>query len=612
MSGPDASLTIDQILAVRPVVNLEPPQWFPDGDSIAFVSTLGGTQDIWRIGREGGFPQRLTSEMGVVRFLGTPNARMSPDGRHVAYLSEKGGTAEIWLWSAEDGQSRRLTRHAGNNLNAFSWSPDSRSIVFSGNRYGVFDIYRVDVADGRTRRLTSDARNEVYPVFTPNGAAIVYVRLDERWADHEIVVIPSEGGAETILTRDEDLFDYHYGKTFGYPLVSPDGRSVLFRSHRNNWLNYWRVPIEGGEPEPLCAAEADQSEAQWSPDGSGVAFISNHNGALLLNVVGADGRGLRRLVDVEQGVCAYPQWSPDGQTIAYLFQSPTEPLGLYTVSVADGQVRRLTESMPGGNIAERLVAPEKVIYPSFDGLPIPAYLYRPRDIGAGQRLPAILWIHGGPTSQYIDAFTNYAQFFVQQGYVVLLPNIRGSSGYGKYFEDLNNGDWGHDDLKDVLAGVDYLKSLDFIDADHMGITGTSYGGCMSMSAVCWAPGVFQAAIPMSGYADWVHAYHEQELRHIKLLEYEFGPFETHEHVYRKCSPIHDARQAATPTFVIQGEGQLPKSEASHLFAAALEKEYKTVKYKAYPNEGYYVTSLVGTRQMWLDMLDWFDAYLRPM
>ena len=137
-------------------------------------------------------------------------------------------------------------------------------------------------------------------------------------------------------------------------------------------------------------------------------------------------------------------------------------------------------------------------------------------------------------------------------------------------------------------------------------------GCMSMSAVCWAPGAFQAAIPMSGYADWVHAYHEQELRHIKLLEYEFGPFETHEPVYRHCSPIHDARQAVTPTFVIQGEGLLPKSEASRLFAAALEKEYKTVKFKAYPNEGYYVTSLAGTRQMWLDMLGWFDQYLRPM
>ncbi|MFN8484435.1 MAG: prolyl oligopeptidase family serine peptidase [Anaerolineae bacterium] len=612
MPGPDPRLTIDQILAIRPAVNLEPPQWFPDGGSLAFVSTLGGAQDIWRIGREGGFPQRLTSEMGVVRFLGTPNARLSPDGQSLAYLSEKGGTAEIWLWSAADGQSRQLTRHGGNNLNAFSWSPDGRSIVFSGNRYGAFDIYRVDVTDGHTRRLTWGAQNDVYPVFTPADDRIVYVRLDERWAAHEIVVVEGDGSNAMLLARDEDLFDYHYGKTFGYPLVAPDGRSVLFRSHRNNWINYWRVSIDGGEPQPLCAAEADQSEAQWSPDGSHVAFIANYNGTLALCVVEADGGSLRRLVEPAQGVCAYPQWSPDGQAIAYLFQSPTEPLDLYVVTVADANARRLTNSMPGGNVGPRLAAPEKVVYPSFDGLPIPAYLYRPPAIAPGARLPAILWIHGGPTSQYIDAFTSYAQFFIGQGYVVLLPNIRGSSGYGKYFEDLNNSDWGHDDLKDVLAGADYLKTLDFVDPDHLGITGTSYGGCMSMSAVCWAPGAFQAAIPMSGYADWVHAYHEQELRHIKLLEYEFGPFETHEPVYRHCSPIHDARQAATPTFVIQGEGLLPKSEASRLFAAALEKEYKTVKFKAYPNEGYYVTSLAGTRQMWLDMLGWFDQYLRPM
>lgn len=610
MLAPPPRLTIDQLLALHPWVNLEPPQWSANGRHIAFVSTLGGQQDIWRIPYDGGFPVRLTAGMGSVRFLGSPQAKTSPDGRTIAYISEEGGTAELWLWLAASGQSRQVTRLAGQNLNAYSWAPDSHSLVFSGARDGVFDIYRVQVDDGRTTRLTRGDRYSVYPVVTPDGAEVLFVRLDDRWANHDIVAIPANGGAERVIARDEDFFDYHYGKTFGYPLVSPDGQSLLFRSHRSGWINYWQVPLAGSEPTALCAQDADQSEAQWSPDGRHVAFISNSNGTLAVVVVDADGGNPRRVVDPDIGACAYPQWSPDGQALAYLFQSPTRPLDLYTVSVADGQVAQLTESLPGGPMASELVAPQKIHYTSFDGLAIPAYLYRPPHLATGQRAPAILWIHGGPTSQYADTLAPYAQFFAQQGYFILMPNLRGSSGYGKAFEDLNNGDWGHGDLKDVLAGADYLKALPDVDADHLGITGTSYGGCMSMSAVCFAPGAFQAAIPMSGYADWVQTYGEQELRHIKLLEYEFGPFDSHADVYRKCSPFYSVKAVRTPTFVLHGEGRPPSSAASRLFAQALEREYKTVQYKAYPDEGYYVQSLAGTRQMWLDMLAWFDRYLK--
>jgi dipeptidyl aminopeptidase/acylaminoacyl peptidase len=304
-----------------------------------------------------------------------------------------------------------------------------------------------------------------------------------------------------------------------------------------------------------------------------------------------------------------PQWSPDATQLCYLYQTPTAPLDLWVVSVDSGATRQLTNSVLGGGVGQRLVSPEKVAYQSFDGRSIRAYLYKPPLIRQGERFPGLLWIHGGPTSQWFDAFYPHIQYFAQQGYVVLLPNIRGSSGYGKEFEDLNNQDWGHDDLQDAVAAAEYLKTLDCVHPDKMAITGTSYGGCLSMSAVCFAPGVFQAAIPMSGYADWIAMYHEQELRHIQLLEYEFGPFESSQDVYRKCSPIFSAKQATTPTFVLHGEGRLPRSSASLDFAKALEKEYKVVEYKAYPNECYYVRSLANTRQLWLDMCGFLDRYL---
>ena len=294
MHESEQQLTIDQLLANRSWVIPDQPQWLdgarggepsagqraassrahgsaeggePSGGQIAFVSSLGSETEMWGVDAGGGFPRRLTAGMGGVRFLGTRIPRISPDGRWLAFLSERTGAAEIWLWPTDGGPIRQLTR-LGNNINSVSWAPDSQSVVLDCNRYGAFDIYRVAVPDGKTSRLTCGARYEVYPVFTPDGKNIVYVRLDEHWVDHEVVMIPAAGGAERVVACDQRFFDYHYGRTFGHPLVAPDGQSLLFRSHRSGWINYWQVPLAGGEPKPLHAEDADQSDAVWAPDGS--------------------------------------------------------------------------------------------------------------------------------------------------------------------------------------------------------------------------------------------------------------------------------------------------------------------------------------------------------
>jgi dipeptidyl aminopeptidase/acylaminoacyl peptidase len=279
------------------------------------------------------------------------------------------------------------------------------------------------------------------------------------------------------------------------------------------------------------------------------------------------------------------------------------------VDIETGKSKQLTTSLPAGNLEKTLVRPKKITYPSTDGFEIAAYLYEPV-LQVGELAPGILWIHGGPTSQFNDTLQPHVQFFTQRGYAVLLPNIRGSRGYGKAFEDANNRCWGRCDLEDVLAGVDYLKTLPYVDSQKMGITGTSYGGCMSMAAMTFAPGVFQAAIPASGYADWTNFMDEQELRHVKLLEYEFGPYAENKDVYRRSSPIFATEDVTTPAFLIHGEGQFPRSAASKNFALKLEKNYKVFQYKTYPNETYYVLSKKNRAQMLQDMLEFFDGFLK--
>ena len=289
---------------------------------------------------------------------------------------------------------------------------------------------------------------------------------------------------------------------------------MLFRSQRSGWLNFWTVPLEGGTPTPVAAEQAEQSEAAWSPDGRRVAYLSSTNGTVHLYVASASGSTPRALVTPGDGVVSKPAWSPDGTRISYTLGSTTTAPDLFVVDVASG-----------------------------------------KRLQPGQRVPAIMWVHGGPTSQFMDTYQAQAQFFVQRGYAVLMPNIRGSSGYGRAFEDANNGCWGHCDLKDVVAGANYLKTLPFVNGAKLGIHGISYGGCMTMSAIANAPGVFQAAIPESGYGDWVK-FHEwnDELQHTKLLAYEFGPFPDSTAVYKRNSPIYNVKRVTTPTFLVHGEG----------------------------------------------------------
>jgi dipeptidyl aminopeptidase/acylaminoacyl peptidase len=605
-SSNDGPLPIDLLMSITSVVGGETPVWSPDGSRILFASGLGG---FMTVGPQGGFPERLPIDPGIAgHFLASQLPAYSPDGRWVSYISSKGSAQEIFLWSPVDGREVQLT-NLGARINSYAWSPDGRSVALAGDRFGQYDIWTIEVPSGQARRLTTHRRYEVFPSWTPDGATILFQRLDDRWVDRDVIAIPANGGAERLVFTDEDAFDYRAGGTFGYPMVSPNGRDVLFRSHRSGWLNYWIFPLDGSaEPIPVAAEDADQSNASWSPDGSWVTFTSNVNGTHSLKIA-RPGGAVRALVSPDVGVVGNPQWAPDGRSISYTFGTPTRPADLFVVEVTGGTSRALTHSMPAGNLEAQLVVPQKIVYPSTDGYDIPAYLYTPPGTRPGANLPALLWIHGGPTSQFNDTFSQDVQFFVQRGYVVLMPNIRGSSGYGRDFEDANNECWGHCDLEDVLAGVDYLNTLGIVDPERMGITGTSYGGCMSMAAPAFAPGVFKVSIPIAGYADWFHFMEEQELRHVKLLEYEFGPVAGNEEIYRRNSPIFHVDQIQTPFMIIQGAGFFPESEASTLFARALEANYKVFEHRIYPNENYYVRSRANRRQMMLDMLDFLDRYL---
>ena len=429
------------------------PQWAPDGSLITFVSAAG---DLAGVDPEDRSFRILTRDLTLsgVGSLGAPQPVWSPDGRFVAYTSDRDGAPDIWLWSAEEGTDRRLTRLAA-RANGLAWSPDGAWIAFAGDRFGNMDIWKVSVPGGEVHRLTSDPLYEGYPSWAPDSGALFYVRMDDRWVDHDVIEITPDGRNPRTVVADRGFFDYRAGRSFGAVRPSPDGEHLLFRSQRSGWLNFWIAPRTGGEPRPLAASDHDQSDARWSPDGAWVSYTENQGGIHSLRLAAADGSGGRTLVEREAGAALRPEWSPEGNRISYTFETPVRPAELFVLDVASGE-SALVHSEIGLDANPRIELPEKIRYPSTDGLTIEAYLHRPPDAAPGERFPGLLWIHGGPTSQFDNQFRRHQQvhFFAQRGYVVLMPNIRGSSGYGLAFEDLNNGCWGHCDLEDVLAGVE--------------------------------------------------------------------------------------------------------------------------------------------------------------
>jgi dipeptidyl aminopeptidase/acylaminoacyl peptidase len=610
--------TIDALQSVTSDVGSD-PQWLPDG-RIVFVNTRDGT--LSALNPDNGSITRLDPSGGP---RGLAHLRVSPDGKYFVYVRALPGSpwqanqpqggigaTDLFVWSLEDKTERRLTKLAA-LIHSFSFSNDSRSIALTSNRHGSEDIYVVDIATGNTRRITSDTRVESMASWTPDGK-ILYTRLDDDWMDHDVLEIAPTGGATRLVLQDKDFFDYGAGQKFGFPRVSPDGRSVLFRSQRTGWFNFWVVPIAGGAPRQVAAEPADQVEARWSPDGSRILFLSLTNGTQSLKVVPATGGPVRTLVDPGMGMVTRAEWSPDSRRISYTMGTPTTAPELYLVDAGGGAPKQLTSS-EGNKLSSQLVTPEKINWTS-EGLTIPAYVWKPRNLRPGERAPVLMHVHGGPTSQFSDNFALHPQWFASRGYVVIAPNVRGSSGYGRKFEDANNRDWGHGDLRDVLAGVAWAKQQAWANPEKIGITGTSYGGMMTMYAISFAPNVFQAAISISGYGD-VIAFQTRVpvLHHRKLANYELGKWPSTPEVaavYKRSSSILKVKDATTPAFIIHGAGLhvFDADYAGYEYAKALEGAGKLVRYKAYPNETYYIYGRENTKTLLQDMLEFFDTYLK--
>lgn len=553
------------------------PAISPDGRWIAFSSNRAGNSDIYIMPAAGGEWKRLTfspeAEVGP---------QWSPDGTKLLYSADVGGDEvyDLYLISAEGGDPVNLTKTPDIDERSYLWSPDGTKIAFTGaKRAETYDLYLMS-ADGRDRQqLTATPGPESLASWSPDGRWLAFTRrTDPRY---------SEGYLLSLEDRQERKLNLPAQANNSLGSFSPDGTKLVFQTDANGTGDIALYDLESDTFVWLADDSAkDEFGGAWSPDGNSIAYIENNEGNFEIKLRSLQDKETRT-VGWPKGLSSSPRWFPDGKRLAFTYSGPTQPTNIWTLDLETEELKQLTFSFPPNTDPESLVEPELIRYPSFDGLEIPAWLYKPRTLKPGERAPAILLVHGGPSAQWLNGWNPQIQLFVSHGFIVLAPNVRGSTGYGKAFEELNDKDWGGGDLKDLVAGREFLIREGLADEKRIGITGGSYGGYLTLMALTKYPDLWAAGVSSVGVVNLKTLWETTTGTLRLLLLRELGRPEENEALYYERSPINFIESIRAPLLVLQGERdpRVPLSEFEQI-KERLTSLGKTFEYKVYEGEGH--------------------------
>jgi dipeptidyl aminopeptidase/acylaminoacyl peptidase len=399
---------------------------------------------------------------------------------------------------------------------------------------------------------------------------------DMPWDETAIVVAGSTRGSAMTLAGGERVSN-------NWAQWSPDGQWIAFTSDRDReHPNLWRMKADGSSAEALVSEDNDHHRPVWSPDGKRIAYTRNAGNE---NQIWVWENGKARQITDEPGVHSDLAWIDDERLLC-VFESPLLPPDLWVVGL-DGERRRLTQSATGAVLGGKLKLPEVIEWTSRDGLPVTGMLFEPNEIQPG-RHPLVIHIHGGPVGQANKTWIPWIQQLVQQGYLVLVPNYRGSKGYGRGFMEKLYGDWGGGDLNDNVTGAEAAVARGAVDPKRIVATGGSAGGYSTLVCVTKAPEFFKAGIARYGISN-LKTFHEKTwvFERYYLAKLMGGTGGQRSELYGDRSPINFIDDVRGPLLILQGDVDIVchRSEMDRMHAA-LEAAGKDVEYKVYDHEGH--------------------------
>jgi len=579
------NFTIGKLYMTR---NIGGSTWSPDGKQIAFVSNISGRNNIWLAPATGGWPSQLTiSEQRQV------SPAWSPDGNWIAYASDTDGNEQwdIFLVSPKSGEVVNLTTTKEISEESPVWSPDSKHIAYSVKpRDG--SSYEVDVMDVYSRhvqhitRATAANLSNFAQAYAKDGKSVAYVQYRADGKDSSIFLADVASGKSRNLTPHQGDHLYFLND------LSPDGNSALITSDAgNSYMNVGLLDIATGKIDWLTSDKWEISGGSYSPDGRSVCWTANLDGRTAIYSYDIATKKTAAL-PFKQGVNTLGgnpgPYSADGSRLLFFHEGADSPTDVWVYDFASRQAQQVTFALIGGVRSADMVEPYLVHYPTRDGkFTVSAFVYVPNNIQPNGKFPAIVYIHGGPASQSIDDFSRLIQYVVNQGYLVIAPNYRGSSGYGKEFMDANYRDEGGNDLNDVLDAAEWIKKSPFVDPKKLIVMGRSYGGYLTMMAITKAPEVWAAGVAIVPFVNWATemANEDPAIRQADIAI--MGDPVENKALYADRSPINFVDRIKAPLLLLAGgnDPRCPKSEAEQV-AAAIKKNGGFVQIKIYENEGH--------------------------
>jgi dipeptidyl aminopeptidase/acylaminoacyl peptidase len=543
----------------------------PDGEWIACIKDGESLSDVFLFPSKGGWPARLTTDRPLAAYWDDEIPAWSPDGRWIAF----GIKGHVHLVSREGGLPRKITDFA-TAASSPRFMPDSKGLIVTVERNDADQLLLTDIDGCWPRALTTDTTGDHWDARpSPDGKSILYtLRRFDDLNRLDIVLLEIETGKSITL----------YGKPSTRALSakwSPDGAWIAFIAQETEQDEIYLIRPDGEGLHQLTNTGQDVFQFEWSPSGRQLAVIFNRNGALDLNLVEV---GTGAVVDLRsgRGIHSNPNWAKDGSFITFEYESPLLPPDLYRMDLSSQEVTQLTFSNPPAMQKNKKITPEIICYKSFDGLEIPAFLYKPEKSNGA----AIVYPHGGPKDQYGYIWDELAQYFTAKGYVYLAPNYRGSTGYGKQFERANYDNWGIGDTQDCLHAARFLRGFHEIRAESIGIAGGSYGGYMTMCAMSRDPEyLYACGVSKYGDSDLVSSWALCEKRLRLYTEIFLGHPAVNTGFYLKGSPISDVKNIQKPMLLVHGllDTVVPP-ESSEEWVEAMKRYDKVFEYKTYGNE----------------------------
>jgi dipeptidyl aminopeptidase/acylaminoacyl peptidase len=528
------------------------------------------------------------------------------------YQADIGGNEldHIYLLE-ENGKTTDLTPGEKEKASFFQWSQDKKSMFYTSNvrdpKY--FDVYKMNIGEW-IPTLFYENNSGLNVNAIADDEKTVVVSKTVTTSENELYLVNRETGEQTALSLPEQKGRY------GISGISKDNRYAFYLTDAGKEFTYLvQYDMKSGERKVLF-------ETNWDVMYS---FLSEKESYRVI-AINEDGKNTLIMQDVASGKAIDFPAIPDGDILGVEIADSEKlmrlsvgtskaPNNIYLYSLETKELKKLTESLNKEINPDDLVSAEVVRYKSFDGLDIPAIYYKPQQASSTHKVPALVWVHGGPGGQSRTGYFALIQYLVNHGYAVLAVNNRGSSGYGKTFYKMDDRNHGDKDLKDCIAGKNWLAEQDYIDGERIGIIGGSYGGYMTMAAMTFTPDEFKVGVNIFGVTNWLRTLQSippywESFRNA--LYTEMGDPNTEDSVrLYNISPLFHAHQVKNPVMVLQGanDPRVLQIESDEI-VEAIRKNNVPVEYLVFPDEGHGFVKKENEIKGYGDILKFLDTHLK--